>query len=53
MRGSTDSWIYLMGRNFDNKYQFHLYNGNWDAVVPYHDTIEHIRGLGLSESYVQ
>ena len=29
-----------------------MYNGDWDDVVPYHDTIKGIKGLYLSESYI-
>jgi hypothetical protein len=48
--GSMDSYRYLLGRWETANYQIHLYNGNWDVVVPYHDTVENIRRLNLRES---
>ena len=50
--GSMDSYRYLLSRIHDKNYIIHLYNGNWDAVIPYHDTIDNIKKLNLVESYV-
>jgi hypothetical protein len=47
-----DSYRYLLGR-FSKKYSMNLYNGNWDVVVPYIDTIANIKALNLVESYIQ
>jgi len=41
------SYRYLLGRLNETNLQIHLYNGNWDVAVPYHDTIENIRRLNL------
>lgn len=30
-----------------------LYNGNWDAVVPFIDTLKGIKILGLKQSYIE
>jgi hypothetical protein len=43
---------YLLGRLHEKNYQIHLYNGNWDVVVPYHDTVDNIKKLNLQESYL-
>jgi hypothetical protein len=48
-----ESYLYLLGRIPDKNYQIHLYNGNWDYVVPFTDTINNIKRLNLEESYVQ
>jgi hypothetical protein len=50
--GSMDSYRYLLSRIHEKNYVIHLYNGNWDVVIPYHDTIENIKKLNLVESYV-
>lgn len=47
--GSMISYKHLMGRN---KYQIVMYNGNWDAAVPYVDTIKNLEKLGLIHSYL-
>lgn len=51
--GSMQSYIELLGRRYNANYQIHLYNGNWDAVVPYKDTISAIGELGLREEAVR
>lgn len=45
--GSMDSYRYLLSRIHEKSYVIHLYNGNWDVVVPYHDTVENINRLNL------
>jgi hypothetical protein len=50
--GSMESYRYLLGRIHEKNYIIHLYNGNWDVVIPYHDTIENIKRLNLVESYI-
>lgn len=40
--GSIDQLRYLL---FRNKYSIVLYNGDWDAVVPYIDTLKNIPKL--------
>lgn len=34
-----DSYRYLLSRIHERNYVIHLYNGNWDVVIPYYDTI--------------
>lgn len=34
------------------KYQIILYNGDWDDVVPYHDTIKCLPKLDLVHAYI-
>lgn len=34
------------------KYSITLYSGDWDAVVPYVDTLEGLRRLNLVETYL-
>lgn len=46
-----ESYRYLLGR-FSKKYSLNLYNGNWDVVVPYVDTVKNIKALNLRESYI-
>lgn len=46
------SYRYLLSRIHEKSYIIHLYNGNWDAVIPYHDTIDNIKKLNLVESYI-
>lgn len=38
----------LLARSSVKNYQIVLYNGDWDSVVPYHDTVQ-----GLKELYLQ
>jgi hypothetical protein len=46
------SYRYLLGLiPTTRKIVIHLYNGNWDAVVPYIDTLKGIRLLNLVETY--
>ena len=47
-----ESYRYLLSRIHEKNYIIHLYNGNWDVVIPYHDTIENIKRLNLVESYI-
>ena len=51
-QGSIHSYRYLLGRVIEKNYQIHLYNGNWDFIVPYSDTISNIKDLNLKESYL-
>lgn len=41
--GSMQSYRILLSRLFSKSYQIVLYNGDWDDVVPYHDTIKSIK----------
>lgn len=41
---------YLLGRV--NNYQILLYNGDWDDVVPFKDTLKNIAKLNLVSSNV-
>jgi len=50
LKGSMDSYRYLLTRT--NDLQMILYNGEWDSVVPYIDTIKNIKKLYLQESYL-
>lgn len=49
MGGSIDSYRYLLSRT-ESKYRIVLYNGNWDDVVPFRDTLAGIGILGLEVS---
>lgn len=52
LEGSIKEYRYLLARA-DKNYQIVLYNGDWDDVVPYHDTIKNIKQvLGLYDSGV-
>ena len=46
------SYRILLSRLSTKNYQIVMYNGDWDDVVPYHDTIKGIKELYLSESYI-
>lgn len=46
--GSMRSYRTLLSRLDNKKYQIVLYNGDWDGVVPYHDTVKAIKELYLS-----
>lgn len=48
------SYRYLLSlqMNETRKISIILYNGNWDAVVPYVDTLKNIRKLNLVEVYI-
>jgi hypothetical protein len=50
--GSMHSYRYLLGRVQEKGYSIHLYNGNWDFVVPWSDTKQNIEALNLVESYI-
>lgn len=39
--GSIEAYKFLLAREV-NRTQIHLYNGNWDVVVPYIDTVKNI-----------
>jgi hypothetical protein len=41
---------YLLDRN--DQYHIILYNGDWDDVVPYTDTLLNIEKLKLDPSYI-
>jgi len=43
---------YLLGRLKDLSFTIHLYNGNWDFVIPAKDTVSNIKKLDLIESYL-
>ncbi len=48
MKGSMASYAYLLSRDVSKKnYQIVLYNGDWDDVVPYLDTLHGLKELGL------
>jgi hypothetical protein len=50
--GSMSSYRYLLSLiPTSRKISIILYNGNWDAVVPYVDTLKGIRKLNLVEVY--
>ena len=50
--GSMGSYRYLLSLiPTTRKISIVLYNGNWDAVVPFVDTIKNIRRLNLVYSY--
>ena len=48
--GSTHQLKYLFTRKED--IHMVLYNGDWDGVVPYVDTIKNLEKLGVQESYL-
>lgn len=48
--GSMISYKHLLSRT--GLYQIVMYNGNWDAAVPYVDTIKNLQKLGLTHSYL-
>jgi len=50
LKGSLESYRYLLTRT--HVLQFVLYNGEWDAVVPYVDTLKNLAKLNLQESYL-
>jgi hypothetical protein len=51
--GSMGSYRYLLSLiPTTRKISIILYSGNWDAVVPYVDTIKGIKKLNLVESYI-
>lgn len=52
LAGSMESYRQLLSRVVLEKYQIVLYNGDWDDVVPYHDTLKGIKNLYLHESYL-
>lgn len=45
IKGSMTSYRKLLGRS--NIYSIVLYNGDWDAVVPYVDTLKNLKKLNL------
>ena len=42
----------LLDQAMSKGYSIHLYNGNWDMVIPLADTIANIKKLDLVESYI-
>jgi hypothetical protein len=42
------SYRILLSRLSVKKYQMVLYNGDWDGVVPYHDTVKNLKALYLT-----
>lgn len=48
--GSMTQWIQLLSNA--GKYHLVLYNGDWDDVVPFTDTIKNMQKLGLEETYL-
>lgn len=52
-QGSMHSYRHLLGLlPTSRKISMVLYSGNWDAVVPYVDTLKGIKLLDLHESYI-
>lgn len=49
--GSMAAYRYLLSREV-SRTQIVLYNGNWDKVVPYLDTVKNIKALNLEEAYI-
>ena len=45
------SYRHLLGKVEEKRYQIVLYNGDWDDVVPYIDTLKGIKNLLLKHSY--
>lgn len=43
LAGSMQSYRILLSRLSTKNYQIVLYNGDWDDVVPYHDTVKAIK----------
>lgn len=52
LAGSMQSYRILLSRLSTKNYQLVLYNGDWDDVVPYHDTVKAIKELYLTDSYI-
>lgn len=52
--GSMNSYRHLLGLLLspERKISIILYNGNWDAVVPYVDTVKGINLLNLVTSWI-
>ena len=48
-KGSMEQYEYLLGRP---GLALSLYNGDWDDVVPYIDTIKNMKALNQVESYL-
>lgn len=48
-KGSMASYRYLLSRI--SKYHIILYNGDWDDVVPYGDTVKNLKKLNLEPSH--
>ena len=48
--GSTHQLTYLLTRQDD--IHIILYNGDWDGVVPYVDTLKNMEKLGMEEAYL-
>ena len=46
LSGSMYQYIHLLTRT--EHLSIYLYNGDWDSVVPFRDTIKNIQGLKLS-----
>lgn len=44
VEGSIDAYKFLINVG---KYKIILYNGDWDDVVPYTDTLKNFRKMGL------
>lgn len=51
LAGSMAAYRILLSRMQEARYQIVLYNGDWDDVVPYHDTVKGIKNLYLSETF--
>ena len=45
------SYRHLLSKVEEKLYQIVLYNGDWDDVVPYIDTLKNIKSLHIGESY--
>lgn len=50
LHGSMEEYRQIIGKQ--NKYSVILYNGDWDDVVPFTDTIKNLEKLNLKESSV-
>lgn len=50
MDGSIASYMHLLTRSVEKHYKIVLYNGDWDDVVPFRDTLAGIEILGLKPS---
>ena len=51
LKGSMASYVHLLGESQKKNYQIVLYNGDWDDVVPYIDTLKNLKKLKLKNEY--
>lgn len=52
MAGSIQAYRTLLDRSLSQNYQIILYNGDWDDVVPYYDTIKSLKTLNLHHVHI-